>query len=86
MAREMKDSGVEWIGQIPNNWKINKLNRIFETITDYVASGSFADLAKNVTYLDLPNYARLIRTADVSGKRDSIQPVSYTHLTLPTIA
>ena len=75
MAREMKDSGVEWIGQIPNNWKINKLNRIFETITDYVASGSFADLAKNVTYLDLPNYARLIRTADVSGKRDSIQPV-----------
>ena len=24
MAREMKDSGIEWIGEIPNDWKIEK--------------------------------------------------------------
>lgn len=25
MAREMKDSGIEWIGEIPNNWETNRL-------------------------------------------------------------
>ena len=24
MSREMKDSGVEWIGQIPEGWKVSK--------------------------------------------------------------
>ena len=48
----MKDSGIEWIGAIPKDWKILKLNNVASKITDYVASGSFADLNKNVTYLD----------------------------------
>jgi len=30
----MKDSGVEWIGEIPSHWKRNKLNRISERIGD----------------------------------------------------
>ena len=25
MPREMKDSGIEWIGEIPNDWQINKV-------------------------------------------------------------
>lgn len=25
MTREMKDSGIEWIGQIPKDWKVNRL-------------------------------------------------------------
>jgi len=29
MAREMKDSGVEWIGEIPAEWKINTLSQLF---------------------------------------------------------
>ena len=68
--REMKDSGVEWIGEIPKYWVVTKLNRAVGVITDYVASGSFADLAENVTYLDNPNYAMLIRVADLSGTKD----------------
>ena len=66
----MKDSGVEWIGEIPVDWEVTKLNRAVGIITDYVASGSFADLAENVTYLDNPNYAMLVRIADLSGTRD----------------
>lgn len=27
--REMKDSGIEWIGEIPKEWKINKIKYIF---------------------------------------------------------
>ena len=68
--REMKDSGVEWIGEIPSNWEVKKLNNVANKITDYVASGSFADLNKNVQYLDEPDYAMLVRTADLSGTKD----------------
>lgn len=48
---------------------------ICDVITDYVASGSFASLAENVTYIDSPDYAMLIRTIDVSGKGHASQPV-----------
>ena len=64
----MKESGIEWIGEIPEDWEVTKLNFACHTITDFVASGSFADLRNNVEYLDDPDYAMLVRTADLSGK------------------
>lgn len=30
MAREMKDSGVEWIGETPKNWAVTNIGRLFE--------------------------------------------------------
>lgn len=30
MAREMKDSGIEWIDEIPKNWGINRVRNIFK--------------------------------------------------------
>ena len=30
MAREMKDSGVEWIGEIPKDWELSKLKYFYE--------------------------------------------------------
>ena len=71
----MKDSGIKWLGKIPNDWDVNKMHRICSLITDYVASGSFKSLADNVTYFDKPNYAMLIRTTDISGKKGSAQPI-----------
>ena len=46
MSRKMKDSGVEWIGEIPGEWKVERLqwhlkeiNRINNPIeTDYILS------------------------------------------------
>ena len=32
MARKMKDSGIEWIGEIPEGWTKNKVIRLFEMI------------------------------------------------------
>lgn len=75
MAREMKDSGFAWIGEIPIDWCMMKMNMICSVVTDYVASGSFADLAENVKYLDEPDYAMLVRTADVSKKGHVSKPV-----------
>ena len=74
-GRKMKDSGVEWIGDIPDDWTTPKMGAICPVITDYVASGSFASLAENVEYLDEPDYAMLIRTADVSNKGYNQKPV-----------
>ncbi len=74
MTRIMKDTNIEWIGTIPEDWEVRKLSSIAETITDFVASGSFASLNENVEYLDEPDFARLIRTVDLTGK-SSVKPV-----------
>lgn len=49
-------------------WEEKKLGEVVTTITDYVAAGSFADIAKNVTYLNKLDYAQLIRTIDIKHK------------------
>ena len=62
---ELKPSGVEWLGDIYKNWGVISIKRLILILTDYTANGSFADLAKNVTYLDEPDFARLIRLTDI---------------------
>ena len=71
---EYKPSGIQWIGDIPSHWEVKKMNYTCSQITDFVASGSFADLKNNVEYLDEPDYAMLVRTADLSCK-GNIPPV-----------
>lgn len=61
----MKDSGVEWLGEVPHDWNISKFGFVKTVLTDYTANGSFADLKKNVNYLDEPSYARLVRLTDL---------------------
>lgn len=43
------------------------IGEISSTITDYVANGSFAEIAKNVQYKSEPDYAVLLRTVDYSN-------------------
>ena len=35
MSREMKDSGVEWLGEIPEDWEITKLKYLGTYINGY---------------------------------------------------
>lgn len=49
------------------DWKEKRLVTIFDTITDYVANGSFESIRNNVTYYDEPNYAYMIRLQDASN-------------------
>lgn len=72
---EYKDSGVAWIGEVPKHWEVKKMNYHCSTITDFVASGSFADLKRNVQYLGEPDYAMLIRTVDLSSNDRKLPPV-----------
>jgi len=60
-----RDSGVEWLGKIPEHWTYSKFGFLKTVLTDYTANGSFADLAKYVTYRDEEDYARLVRLTDL---------------------
>lgn len=70
----LKDTGIEEIGCVPEHWEIRKTGEITKKLTDFVASGSFASLKENVQYLDQPDYAQLIRTVDLSESSER-QPV-----------
>ena len=52
----------------PKDWIRTSIGDLFETITDFVAAGSFKDLSDNVKYYSSPNYAQLIRTTDIKSK------------------
>lgn len=45
MARQMKDSGVEWIGQIPEEWKLSKIGAIYEERNEKVSDTDFQPLS-----------------------------------------
>ena len=44
-----------------------KAGEVFDTVTDYTAAGSFADIASNVKYINEPDYAMLVRTTDLKS-------------------
>ena len=58
MARKMKDSGIEWIGEIPEGWSKNKVIRLF----DIIGSGT---TPKNITS-DFP-VVNWIQSGDITG-------------------
>ena len=58
MARKMKDSGIEWIGEIPEGWSKNKVIRLF----DIIGSGT---TPKNITN-DFP-VVNWIQSGDITG-------------------
>ena len=39
MAREYKDSGIEWIGQIPKEWEVRRIKSIFTERTELSENG-----------------------------------------------
>lgn len=47
-----------------SEWQKIKFDEIIDTLTDYHANGSYEVLKKNVTLLDVPDYAVMIRTTN----------------------
>jgi type I restriction enzyme S subunit len=61
----MKDSGLEWLGEIPEHWEVSRFNRGIELLTDYEANGSFESIKKNVEFTDNEGYAWYVRATDL---------------------
>lgn len=47
--------------------ELKSMNEIINIVTDFVANGSFKSLNQNVTYVNKPDYARLIRLVDYNN-------------------
>ena len=73
---EMKDSGVEWIGEIPVDWNIAKINRVAWT-----TSGATPLRSKETEYYDNA-VIRWIRTLDLNNGHvtDSSEKITETAL------
>ncbi len=56
---EYKDSGVEWLGKIPEGWKINKLKRLF----DFQSGDGFPDNLQGGQNGDIP----FMKVSDING-------------------
>lgn len=54
MAREMKDSGIEWIGKIPKNYSVYRLKHLLKRALDYGANSSGVEYSNH-----LPRYIRI---------------------------
>lgn len=56
---KMKDSGVEWIGEIPEHWKVNKIKRIVEFLTcGYASTPTYVDKDEGVPFLSAQNVSK----------------------------
>ena len=43
--REMKDSGIEWIGEIPSDWELSKIGAVYEERNEKVSDADFPPLS-----------------------------------------
>lgn len=43
--REMKDSGIEWIGDIPVDWELSKIGAVYEERNEKVSDADFSPLS-----------------------------------------
>lgn len=43
--RKMKDSGVEWIGEIPENWEMKKIGNIYYPRNEKVSDKDYPALS-----------------------------------------
>ena len=63
-------------GGYTDAWEKRKLGKVFDTITDYVANGSFESLRNNVQSSDVDGFAYLVRLQDASNNWEG--PWLYT--------
>ena len=65
----MKDSGVEWLEGLPENWEISPFRRGIDFLTDYEANGSFANTKEMVSLDAGEPYAWFVRATDLENNR-----------------
>ena len=65
----------------PDGVEYRTIGDICDTITDYTAAGSFADIAKNVSYIKekTSGYAQLIRTTDLKSNFSNEERFVYVN-------
>lgn len=77
--REMKDSGIEWAGQIPAEWKVEKNKRLFfEVNSKCLATDSYTLLSVSEYYGVAPR-AEKIKDGDFETRAESLDGYKICH-------
>lgn len=75
----VKSRFIEMFGDPSKNekcWEVSEIGKYLNVLTDYHANGSYETLRDNVTLLDTPNYALMVRTTDLE-KNNFDKDVKY---------
>jgi type I restriction enzyme S subunit len=82
----MKDSGIDWLGEVPEHWSIIPLKRDFGFLTSgsrgwaehYSDDGSLfiriGNLTRDTIWLDLSDIQRVVVPEGTEGERTRVQP------------
>ncbi|HAT4294405.1 TPA: restriction endonuclease subunit S [Clostridium perfringens] len=84
----VKSKFIEMFGDPSKNekgWEISKIGKYLNVLTDYHSNGSYETLRDNVTLLDTPSYALMVRTTDLEKNNFEydvkyIDEHAYNHL------
>ena len=66
--QEMKDSGVEWIGAIPNDWNIGKIGSLYTLRNQKVSDKDFSPLSVTMKGI-VPQLATAAKTDDGDNRK-----------------
>ncbi len=69
-----KNSGVPWLGDVPEHWEVRTLRRGIAFLTDFEANGSFANLKAHVFVAGNDGYAWYVRSTDLANNRVDRDP------------
>ena len=63
MSRKMKDSGIEWIGEIPEDWEVRKAKHYYKLQTGFTPD------SKNDEYYSLDDGVEWVTISDLSNEK-----------------
>ena len=66
--REMKDSGIEWIGAIPQDWKLSKIGSLYTQRNEKVSDKDYQPLSVTMQGV-LPQLATVAKTDDGDNRK-----------------
>lgn len=68
MTREMKDSGVAWIGEIPSDWKLSKIGSLYSQRIEKVSDKDYPPLSVTMKGI-LPQLATAAKSDDGDNRK-----------------
>ena len=76
MARQMKDSGIEWIGEIPETWEIRKHKTLFDCSKEIVGETSAITQLLSLTTHGIRKKGQEVSAGKVPESFDTYQTVA----------
>lgn len=79
MARQMKDSGVEWIGEIPEDWNVSRIKELFSEVNERCEDSSGYSLLSVSEYYGVAPRADKISDDEILTRAESLDGYKICH-------